>query len=230
QLRKHLLYVAQREFVKGFTGERSTPGVEHHYGLRTRLDLRIEVSRDGTRVGVEDVMKQVRTLVKHALGFLKIRAAAPFDHIAGQGERAAGEADQWNFAGERLADLRDRVQHIAQVHIGVGNRKTADLRLVAKWPLETRSFAFDKGKPKTHRVGDGKDVGEKDRGIEGKARQRLHRDLDGQVRIPAQIEKTACPRPGLVVLGKIAAGLAHDPDRRVWRGLPQQRADESLVL
>ena len=175
-------------------------------------------------------MEQFRTVVEHALGFMEIRPAAAFDHVAGQRERTAGEADQRDCTCERLTDSRNGIEHVAQVHIGFGNHEVADFPLLAKRSLETRPFAFGKGQSKSHCIGDGEYVGEQDCGIEGKARQRLQSDFGCKVWVLAQVQKTACARPGPVVLGEIATGLTHDPDRRIRSRLAQQSADERIVL
>jgi hypothetical protein len=56
------------------------------------------------------------------------------------------------------------------------------------------------------------------------------RHFAGHLRVLAQLQEAAGAAPGLVVFGEIAAGLAHQPDRRVLDGLAQQCAEEVVVL
>jgi C4-dicarboxylate-specific signal transduction histidine kinase len=50
------------------------------------------------------------------------------------------------------------------------------------------------------------------------------------LRVLAQLQEAAGAAPRLVVLGQVAAGLAHQPDRGVIHGLAQQCAQEGVVL
>src|SRR5262249_53721457 len=72
--------------------------------------------------------------------------------------------------------------------------------------------------------------GEQDRCVERVARDRLQRDLAGQLRRLAQVDETAGTRAGRAVLRQVAAGLAHDPDRRAVDTLAPQGADEAMFL
>src|SRR5690606_8815663 len=55
-------------------------------------------------------------------------------------------------------------------------------------------------------------VGEDDRGVQREPSQRLEGDLDGDVGAAHRLHERA-PLPQLPVLGEIATGLAHEPDR-----------------
>src|SRR3989449_3521001 len=157
-------------------------------------------------------------------------AARAFDHVASERERAAGKADQRPPPGERAPYFAPRIEHVAELGRGVGRRKLADRRLVAQRPFEARPFAFAEGEPEAHGVGKGEDVGKQDRRIERKTLERLQRDLGRQRRRPDELEEAAGPRARSVVLGKIAACLAHQPYRGVLRLLASERPQQRVVL
>ena len=71
---------------------------------------------------------------------------------------------------------RDGVEHVAQLR-HVGDVERADRRVVRCRAREARALAFGERQAETHRVGNGEDVGEQDRGVERIARERLQRDL-----------------------------------------------------
>src|SRR5229473_5278864 len=60
--------------------------------------------------------------------------------------------------------------------------------------------------------------------------ERLQRDLGGQRRRPDQLEEASGPRARSVVLGEVAARLAHQPHRGVLRRLAKQRPQQRVVL
>src|SRR6185503_16263950 len=98
-----------------------------------------------------------------------------------------------------------------------------------KRALEARALAFGEREPKAHRVRNGEDVGEHDRGVEREALERLQRDLGGERRRLGELEEAAGLRAGLVVLGQIASRLAHQPDRGVRRRLERERLQQGVV-
>ena len=110
-----------------------------------------------------------------------------------------------------------------------GTRQARDVRLVAHRALEARAFALDEVQAEAHRVGHGQDVGEQDGGVERKALERLQRHFGGVVGVRREAHEAAGAGARGVVLGQVAAGLAHQPDRRVVGGLAQERAQEGVV-
>jgi hypothetical protein len=94
---------------------------------------------------------------------------------------------------------------------------------------ELRSLAHLEVETETHCVGNRQDVGEQDRRVERKAVERLQRDFGRIVRVLREAKEAACTAARGVVLGQIAARLAHQPDRRVLGRLAQQRAQEGVV-
>jgi hypothetical protein len=79
----------------GAVGQDAAPRVENHHLLRAGFDLRVQIVDHCAGGHFQDVMHQVGTAVDHLLDLGVAVAALAFDHVAGQRERAAGEADQW---------------------------------------------------------------------------------------------------------------------------------------
>ena len=67
------------------------------------------------------MVHQVRTAVEQGLDLAIVVRAAAFDHVAGEGPGAAGEADQGHGVVQGAADLGDRIHHVAQLDVGIGH-------------------------------------------------------------------------------------------------------------
>src|SRR5207342_2923209 len=96
--------------------------------------------------------------------------------------------------------------------------------------LELGAFALDEVQAQAHGVGHGEDVGEQDRGVEREAAQRLQRDFAGEFRGLGHRQEAAGLGARGAVLGQVAAGLAHQPDRGAVDGLTAQGAEETIVF
>ena len=196
--------------------------------MRSGLDLRIQIGRHGLGIDAQDTVQQIGTSVEQGLELAIIAACTAFDHVAGQGERAAGKTDQRHGIVERTTDFCHGVGHIAQT-IEIGRMQRRNGLLIAQGALEFRPLAFAEIKPQPHRIGYGQDVGKEDGGIQRIAFQRLQRHLTGQRRVLAQLQEA----PGLLarraILGQIASGLTHHPHRRVVGRFTQQGAQKGVV-
>ena len=95
---------------------------------------------------------------------------------------------------------------------------------------EPRPLALDEGKLAAERMRHQQDVGEEDRGIEPEATHRLQRHLGRELGGIAEVEEAPGPRPDRPVLGQVAAGLPHQPDRRHRQGLAAQRPHQRPVV
>ena len=73
------------------------------------------------------------------------------------------------------------------------------------------------------------DVTEEDRGIKAEAADRLKRDFARQLRGKAQLEEVWSARTNFAVLGKITAGLAHEPYRHAVGPLPREGAQQQIA-
>ena len=129
-----------------------------------------------------------------------------------------------------MADFAHRVEHVAQLYRRIGCGERRDVSLIAQRPLEAWPLALGEMQAEAHRVGHGQDVGEKDCRVERKALERLQRHFGGERRGLGERKEASRPAPRLVVLGEIAAGLAHQPHRGVLGGLARERAQERVVL
>ena len=143
----------------------TAPGIENLYRLRAVFDLGVEIVGNGLGGDVENTVQELGAGVHHGFKGAPFFAAAAFDHIAGQGEGAAGKADQRHAAVERTADGGDGVKHIAQL-VHIGHRQRGDVGFVLQRFFKFGAFAFGKIQPQAHGVGHGQDVGKQDGGVQ----------------------------------------------------------------
>src|SRR5215216_3788464 len=80
----------------------------------------------------------------------------------------------------------------------------------------------------THGLRHHEDVAKNDRGIHAELVHRLERHLYGEVRSAHHGEEVRALPHG-TVLGQVAAGLAHHPDRRAFQGLTPARPKEKII-
>src|SRR3989442_10354164 len=175
-------------------------------------------------------MKKAGMLVQHELHVAPVVARLPLDHVAGERVRAAREPDEGNFAGQGTPDLAYRVGDVAQALARVGYGELRDRGFVAQRSLEARPFSLCEVKSQSHRVRNGENVREQDRRIQGEPLEGLQRHFSRERGGFAQGEETPRAAPRLVVFGKVAPRLAHQPYRRVRGRLPEQRAYQRVVL
>ena len=95
---------------------------------------------------------------------------------------------------------------------------------------KARASPWAKGQPQAHGVGHGQDVAEQNGGVQRVALQRLQRDLGGVIAVGGQAHEAAGLGAGGAVLGQVAPGLAHQPQRRVGRGAAQAGLQEGGVV
>src|SRR5688572_21970874 len=174
-------------------------------------------------------MQELGPRMQQGLYLAPVVAACALHHVAGESEGAAREADERDAAANGVLALLYCLQYVSQVLRRIRRSQLADCRFVAQRALEARAFAIGKGKAQAHRVRNREDVGEHDRGIELKALERLQRHLGGERRRLGELEEAAGFRARRVVFREIAAGLAHQPNRRVGRGLAGERPQQSVV-
>ena len=141
------LQIRQRKLPVSRGGQTAAPGVEQHQRLSAGFDLGVKVSGHCVGSDRQYAMQQIRSIIEHGLDPAIIAAGAAFDHVAGQGIGAAGEADQGNAVVEGSPDFGNRVGHVTQAVVGVWRGQAQDVPFFAQRALETRSFAFAKIKP-----------------------------------------------------------------------------------
>src|SRR5215470_3023718 len=76
---------------------------------------------------------------------------------------------------------------------------------------------------------DDEDVGEQNRRIEPETSDRLQRHLGGQAGRETEVEEASGLGPQAAVLGQIASGLTHQPDRRYGLTLACQNVQERFA-
>ena len=192
----------------------AAPGVEDHQGLRARFDLRIEVVRGRARELREQPVQRLRVAREQRLRMHEIAAAAALDHVGRNGPGRSGESDERHSPREFAANERNRIHDESQVARRIGHRQCVDVGGTAQRPLDPWPLAFREREPDAHGHRDHQDVGEEDRRVERKARERLQRDFAGEIGIRRQSQETSSPGARRAVLRQVAAGLPHDPDRR----------------
>src|SRR5688500_11467000 len=116
----------------------SSPSVEDHHYLRTGFDLGIQVMGDRRRSHGQYVMEQIGALVEHMLDGREIGTTAAFDHVAGERERASRESNERNAARKGTPYLAQGVEHIAEMHCGIGRGEVLDFPFSPQWPFEPR--------------------------------------------------------------------------------------------
>ena len=110
-------------------------------------------------------MQQIRARIHHGFDGAKFFAAAAFDHVAGECERAAGEADERHAAVQCFADGSYRVKDVLQF-FHIGNLQFGDVGFVLQGTFKFRAFAFSKIQTQTHGVGYGQNVGKQNRCVQ----------------------------------------------------------------
>ena len=80
--------------------ERSTPGVEDHYCLRTRIDLRLEIIDDRARQELQEPICILSVFVQQRLHDLKLTGCAALHHVSGERPRTSRKTDQRNLVVE----------------------------------------------------------------------------------------------------------------------------------
>ena len=124
--------------------------------------------------------------------------------------------------------LADRLQHVRQRLARLERAQPIDVVGTADRALDLRPFALDEVEGQAHRLERQQQIGEEDRGVDVDAADRLQRDLGGEVGLPADLQQRI-PLAKRAVLGHVAAGLAHEPDRRGVHRLAPAGLQESGV-
>ncbi len=221
--------VGQRELPVHRRRQRAAPGVEDLECLRTCRVLRGEVGDDRIGDDAEQLVHCPRFVQGHRLDLAPVLAAAALDHVAGKRPRTAGKADQRDRGVQFAANRAHGIHDIAQLDVHVGYGEFRDVGHAADRALELRTLAIGEVQAKAHRVRHGQDVGKQDRGIQRKTAQRLQRHFTGQFRVLGQGQEAAGLRARRPVFRQVAAGLAHQPDRRAVDGFAAQGTQEATI-
>ena len=131
---------------------------------------------------------------------------APAKPISGTGRRGPGV----------LAQRLEHEAHRLGTSIGLELR---DVRLRPHGAVDHRALALRELEPDAERLDDQQDVGEEDRRVDAEALDGLERDLGGRLGVVAELEE-AVALAQRAVLGHVAPGLTHEPDRTRGRRGP----------
>src|SRR5439155_25958963 len=96
--------------------------------------------------------------------------------------------------------------------------------------IKGRTLSLSEVKSQDHRVGNGENVREQDCRIQRETLEGLQRHFSCERGRFAQGEEAPRAAPRLVIFGKVAPRLAHQPNRRVRGRLPEQRPYQRVVL
>ncbi len=207
-------------------GDGSDPAVEDLHGLDTGLDLPAQVRNGEITKPLEERPPGVRVgSHERARSVVRARGAA-VDEICGQREWRAGKADERDV--ELLAQEAHRLEDVRNLRLRFEPTQSRDVRARSKRLGDDGSSPGLDSDVDTERLDRHHDVGEQDRGVEFESAQRLHRDLDGEIRVPDGLENVVVPTQ-LSVFGEVPAGLPHEPHRRAVDRLPPARAQEPIV-
>src|SRR5690242_1510038 len=114
---------------------------------------------------------------------------------------------------EGCADAAQRlIDRLEFCEIGFPGEACDLLRRIQR--IEPWAFARLEAYRTAERIGEDENIGKDDGRVEMKAADRLQRDLGGELRCEAEVEKAAGPGAELAIFGQIAAGLPHHPDGR----------------
>ena len=208
--------VLERESLISAVGKRAAPGVENLHRLRARFNLSVQVRRHSASIDVKNGVQQIRPTIEHLLHRRKVLRRTAFNHVAGEREGRTRKADERHAVVERPANDAHRIRHIAKLVRWIRHIERLDVLFRANRLGEHRPLALHKGKPQPHRIRHRKNVRKKNGGIQTKSIHRLQRHLAGALRRLRQRQKTPQTFPRRVIFRQVAAGLAHQPQRRVF--------------
>jgi hypothetical protein len=223
------------EAVLPVVGDRegTDPGVEDLDAVGASFHLLL-------RVGYEDSVELIHeerpcsiVRVHHLLGFDVVARTAAFDHVAGEGEGSATEADDAEAvavrarSGEVRGNLFDGPGDVAEFVRAIGV-EGLDLLEGADRGVNLGTFAGDELEVEAHGGKGEEEVGEDDGGVDVEALGGGDGDFGGDVGSAADVEQGVMLAHGHV-LGHIAAGLAEEPDGGAIHGLAEAGAHEAAA-
>ena len=172
--------------------------------------------------------------VHEALGFDVVARAAALDHVAGEGEGRAAEADDAELVAfctgrsEVGGDLFDGAGDIQQILGAVGAQR-AGLIGGADGGEDAWALVGDELEVEAHGGEGQQEVGEDDGSVNAEALGGGDGDFGGDLRGAADVEQ-AVVAAYCAVLRHVAAGLAQEPDGSAVDGLAEAGAQESAAI
>jgi hypothetical protein len=208
------------------------PAVEQHHRLRPRRDLRQQVGDAGRRQNLDQPVEGLWVAGGHAPRLGEFLRAAALDHIAGDREGRADEADQGRgrmFLREFGPDAADRLEHRRDLtHEARGIQRVHFIHSPER--REAGAVALGELQIPPQGPGEDEDVAEEDGAIHPEAPDRLQGGIGRAGRVQAERHEIRRFRPQLPVFRQISSGLPHQPDR--WRPdrFPAKRLQQSFHI
>ena len=163
---------------------------------------------------IAEAMPRGRRAVHQRLRVREGVRVAAFDCVRRQRERRAGKSDERDATAELALDLADRLEHVRQ---RLARFEAADARRGPRSDCAAGSRSPDLRRGRSRTGCPSARAAAADPRTESPRRprfaHRLQRDLGGEVGRAAQIEERIALAQR-AVLGHVAAGLPHEPDRR----------------
>jgi hypothetical protein len=151
-----------------------------------------------------------RVLDQQPLGLGERLRALPLHHVAHQGPRRAGEADERHASIQRSPRQPQRIEDVAEVALGQDVAQAAEIVCRSQRLMKPGAHALVDRERHAHGLRDNQDVAEDDRRVDAEPVHRLQRHLDGQLRRPDHGQEVG-PLAHSPVLGQVAPRLAHHP-------------------
>jgi hypothetical protein len=207
--------------------EQARPGVEELDHLGAGLDLGVEVHDGQVRQPAQQGPQHVGLPNHHPLQAREAARTPTLHQVTGQRERSPGEADERNVpALELLAQPAQGLEHVGHRLARVPQLELRNLLRAAQGlPDHGPGLEVDVHARAEQRD---EDVREYDHGLGPEQVERLERHLHGGVHVAAQLEKRE-PLAHASVLGQVAPGLSHQPDRGTVHGRAATRAQQTLA-
>ena len=221
-----LLRMGKCELAIVGRAQRADPGVEQLHRIDACVDLRAQIVADDCRELVAEDVPRVGMSVHQRLGAREVGRVAAFNRIRSERERRAGEANQRHAIMQLLLHDLDGLHDMRKRLARLEELQPVDVRRRFDRPLDLRAFALHEVEGESHRFERQQQIGKQNRGIHLDAPHRLQRHFGGELRRAADLEQRVLLADG-AVLRHVAAGLAHEPDRRHIDGLPPARFEES---
>jgi len=196
-------------------------------GRRAGGDLRFEIGNGGLSDAVKQTAEGRRLAVEKALYGCETFLGSAFNHVAGQSPRSGGKAEHRDVRTSRANDSADGFGEEASLLLRVEEAKRFDVLLGADRLGEVWSRVAEFQR-KAHGFGRNENVGENDDGVHVEAAEGLKGDFGGEIGGFANLEKSVLGAD-LAVFGKIAAGLAHHPDRNARDGFSAAGTEEEFL-
>ena len=153
------------------------------------MHLSVEVYGGGVDEPAHQRVPRAGIGIHERLGLVVMTPAAPFNRVARQRERRAGEANQRHRRTQRRADRTDGVKDVLQ-RLRVQHRRDAvDVGGGANRVVNHRSFALGEFQVEPQRLENQQNVREQNRGVDIEDLGRFDRHLRGQRGVFTEIEE-----------------------------------------